>query len=635
MQAMKKMNPTLLLGVLLLLGIAMSGLGCEKNNSQSATPHTDADSDTDSDADSDSDSDADSDSDSDSDTDTNWYGGEVCGDGKLDRKKEACDDANTEDGDGCSADCTTVADGYTCHPPGEKCRLLVICGDGKVFLPELCDDGNTDEGDGCSSLCKIEIGWKCAEGENGTSSCENTTCGDDKQEGAESCDDGNDVPFDGCNSQCQKEPDCSNGACESECGDGLVLGEGCDDGNKINGDGCNDKCEVEEGFSCYQEGCADEDTCTLTASVIYRDFAATRNVDMDFGQPSCSTLTLGLVADTLNDDWKPVYAGPEYGCIQEMDKWYTREPAKVGEIVLYPDGNGNFVNRYGANGEYWLGYPPDPNSEMGEPLTAATWQGEGGQKYELCAEYGCVICPWDTTDDPQGCEPPEYEYDGNPLFFPLDDLIETSACTMENSVTDMDHEAACAKIPAQYGMTGWPWEARFNEEAQTHNFYFTSEVTYWFKYDPETPATLKFTGDDDVWVFVNGQLAVDLGGVHVPESGSVTIDETNSFGMEAGKVYRINVFHAERKVEGSSFKLTLGGFNTARSECRPECGDGIVGLGEECDDGENDGGYGQCDKGCKWGAYCGDGILQADDGEECDPGIDPNCPNNCFFIEVE
>ena len=145
-------------------------------------------------------------------------------------------------------------------------------------------------------------------------------------------------------------------------------------------------------------------------------------------------------------------------------------------------------------------------------------------------------------------------------------------------------------------------------------------MQYWFRYEATTNARLDFTGDDDVFVFVNGHLAVDLGGIHVPMDGSVTINAQSAakFELKAGNVYKIVVFQAERKRYGSSFKLTLSGFEATPSDCSAVCGDGILSFGEECDDGVNDGGYGECDAGCKLGPFCGDGMVQ--EPEDCDTG---------------
>src|SRR5690606_8852312 len=140
---------------------------------------------------------------------------------------EACDDGGKVGGDGCSANCLVVEEGYSCNPPGVPCRLLAICGDGFRSPSEGCDDGNVVPGDGCNELCKLEDNYKCDE--NIPNLCTPTTCGDGMREGSESCDDGNLLPYDGCSANCRAEPDCSGTSCVSACGDGLLLGEECDD----------------------------------------------------------------------------------------------------------------------------------------------------------------------------------------------------------------------------------------------------------------------------------------------------------------------------------------------------------------------------------------------------------------------
>jgi fibro-slime domain-containing protein len=539
-----------------------------------------------------------------------------CGDGVL-TDDEACDDGNTQALDGCQANCLAVDPGYSCNPPGEPCHELVVCGDSIVGSSEQCDDGNKDAGDGCSARCNFELGYKC-DGE--PSACSKTRCGDGKQEGAESCDDGNDQPYDGCSSFCQTEPKCTAGGCTSDCGDGLVIDEACDDGNTKDGDGCSHECKKEAGFECSQDADCEKinGECVLRVPALFRDFNAkdSANGHPDF-QVACGgeMVTTGLVKPDLDASGKPQLVKDGESCITNaasFKQWYTdsdKSHALVGDIVLFKKTTGSgFVNRFGA---------------MGEPWTAVTNEQWAANTYDECKANGCTPCSYNAN---QGCKGDLVSYDGTPFFFPLD--------TSESALMDARFEA---KVGPDYGIN-WKWEKELIPGAGKHNFHFTTEVKYWFQYVAANSPVLDFTGDDDVWVFVNGKLAVDIGGVHPPKSGSVTLDPTAaaSYGLADGKVYAISIFHAERKTEGSSFRLTLDGFNTARSDCTPICGDGIVSLGEQCDDGVNDGGYGECAEGCVIGAYCGDGIKQ--EGEYCDDGnrVDGDgCNSSCRHIVVK
>src|SRR5262249_39068558 len=55
------------------------------------------------------------------------------------------------------------------------------------------------------------------------------------------------------------------------------------------------------------------------------------------------------------------------------------------------------------------------------------------------------------------------------------------------------------------------------------NWHFTSELRYFFQY--QGGETLSFYGDDDVFVFVNGRLAVDVGGIHNQRNGRVVLGD--------------------------------------------------------------------------------------------------------------
>jgi len=112
--------------------------------------------------------------------------------------------------------------------------------------------------------------------------------------------------------------------------------------------------------------------------------------------------------------------------------------------------------------------------------------------------------------------PGVFVYDSD-LFFPIDDM-------------------------------GW------GNQYQAHNYDFTTEIHFNFPY--RGGEVFNFRGDDDLFLFVNGRLAVNLGGVHPAEMGSVDLDaQAADLGIVRGTTYRIDIFQAERHVPGSTFHI--------------------------------------------------------------------------------
>jgi len=122
----------------------------------------------------------------------------------------------------------------------------------------------------------------------------------------------------------------------------------------------------------------------------------------------------------------------------------------------------------------------------------------------------------------------------NPGFYPIDDLqYLDSAKTVLNPKFD------------------------WNVQGCRHNYSFAMKVTAQFKY--VKGQYFEFRGDDDVWVFINNRLVVDIGGCHSPVEGGVNLDTIGqndpSLKLVEGREYPFHIFFSERNATGSNFKM--------------------------------------------------------------------------------
>ena len=73
-----------------------------------------------------------------------------------------------------------------------------------------------------------------------------------------------------------------------------------------------------------------------------------------------------------------------------------------------------------------------------------------------------------------------------------------------------------------------------------------------FEYDESADQRILLKTDDDAWIFVNGELAADLGGINGTIEQWVQMDR---FGLTHGDTYQVRLFKADRSGVSSRFHL--------------------------------------------------------------------------------
>jgi len=109
----------------------------------------------------------------------------------------------------------------------------------------------------------------------------------------------------------------------------------------------------------------------------------------------------------------------------------------------------------------------------------------------------------------------------------------------------MDHKGFCyppgADSTKDWGPNNTGW----------HNYSFCMEIHSQFEHT--SGRTFQFIGDDDIWVFINSKLVIDLGGVHGPDTGYVRLDTLS--GLSYSHSYPLDIFECERHTTESHVKI--------------------------------------------------------------------------------
>jgi fibro-slime domain-containing protein len=96
--------------------------------------------------------------------------------------------------------------------------------------------------------------------------------------------------------------------------------------------------------------------------------------------------------------------------------------------------------------------------------------------------------------------------------------------------------------------------ALYGNQGRNHNFHFTVHLEGLTSF--EAADTFTFSGDDDLWIYVGGKLAMDLGGVHGVASKTISGSDLISLGLLENTTYDLDIFFAERHTSQSNFAIT-------------------------------------------------------------------------------
>ena len=123
------------------------------------------------------------------------------------------------------------------------------------------------------------------------------------------------------------------------------------------------------------------------------------------------------------------------------------------------------------------------------------------------------------------------------LYLGNDSTGETTAEYLSEASHNVDSASDPNKVSTQYGF--FPFnETTTSNSAVRYNygygakleipFTLTSTGTVKDDYNNEIPIRFYFSGDDDVWVFIDDQLVLDIGGAHAKVSGVLEFDQRDN-----------------------------------------------------------------------------------------------------------
>lgn len=243
----------------------------------------------------------------------------------------------------------------------------------------------------------------------------------------------------------------------------------------------------------------------ITVGAVVRDFKASGSSGghADFQSFSGPAARVGLVRTTLDVEGKPVLASTTGTLIS--NEWRDKNDRPIMPSLFNlakGDKHGSYASSTPANitsaNSFNSWYRDVPGVNMAKVVELTLKRKSGTNRYVIDSS---VDEPWKSRGG----------------FFPIN-----------------------KQLYGNYSSTG-------------KNYHFTTEIEMVFTYDSKQENVFMFSGDDDLWVFIDGQLVMDLGGLHPRKEQYLDISRLDW--LQDGLPHTLKIFHAERRTVDSNFRV--------------------------------------------------------------------------------